>query len=1080
MSKRAWVYIWMVLFVGAACTVWSLLAFDPRSAQAQFVTFLALAGFGTVSQLFEASHGKQSYYPHFVFFLAGVFLLQPFLFVLVIMLPHLVEWAKERLTDSQHLRNWYIQPVNIATHVVAAVGAWWTNQFITTRMDGILDPVFSLPVVPVFSAVFAVLVYVVLNHALIGQALVLARKISWRQSGVMKWQSLQPDLIMSCLGYVIAVLWQVNPWLTLPALSPLVLMYQALMVPQLKQEAQTDGKTGLYNARHFSTLFQAEFERTKRFNRPLAMLMADLDLLRNINNTYGHLAGDAVLAGIGQIIRDTVRDFDIAGRFGGEEFAIVMPEASLEDARELGEKLRAAVEQATFKVPNNPTHLHVTMSIGIACHPADAETPTDLIHRADIAVYQAKLNGRNCVVCGSDIPHSIGFDQAPSDRLAAPYAGNFTPRPNSAGKATSNGTNSATMPSAVATIGAAAPTNGAHGSGVPASIMVMKPNTAPILAAATTPLISPVPITRPVVPAANAPGPGATEATTVPISGVTVPISSTQPKLEAPRKHVGMARRAGPAGMQKAIFPMFITSVIVAGAAFAFTGFFMHTAPDPIAVFLFVGLAVIAELLQLDLYGKGTVSVSVAVAFAAALVTGLPGLVLVSAALVLAHRVRQTPIFDRTAAYKTAFNWATHVLAGVLPVFVLRLLDLDFRLDNLLVLIIPMALSAFAYFIVDTGLIATVISLVSGDSPVRVWRERYEWLISHYLTLCTLGLFVGLAYTTTGALGVLVFTMPVLMMRVAMKQYISQTEHSVRELQRMNEELTHANAEVVAASRTMQSLNEELFLTLSKIIDARDPYVGGHASKVADYAVAIAHDLGVEAERMSPLRQAGFLHDIGKIAISEAVLHKPAKLTPEEYEYIKTHAPLGGEFLETSSILRHLAPFVRHHHERWDGKGYPDMLAGDDIPLEARILAVCDAVEAMASDRPYRKGMSLDEVVAEVKRCAGTQFDPQVAAAFVRIAERERDHLIINSATEVHRKVAAAGDPSSHGHLTGQISSGFLNSGQLNGANLGNHEVAVAANSNLGGGYSIGASPTTGPLNPSHLSTGPLSIATAS
>jgi HD-GYP domain-containing protein (c-di-GMP phosphodiesterase class II) len=202
----------------------------------------------------------------------------------------------------------------------------------------------------------------------------------------------------------------------------------------------------------------------------------------------------------------------------------------------------------------------------------------------------------------------------------------------------------------------------------------------------------------------------------------------------------------------------------------------------------------------------------------------------------------------------------------------------------------------------------------------------------------------------------------------------------------------------------MQSLNEELFLTLSKIIDARDPYVGGHASKVGDYAVAIAHDLGVEPERFEPLRQAGFLHDIGKIAISEAVLHKPSKLTDEEYEYIKTHAALGGEFLATCRSLRHLAPFVRHHHERWDGRGYPDKLAGEDIPLEARILAVCDAVEAMASDRPYRKGMSLDEVIAEVKRCAGTQFDPHVAAAFVSIAERERDHLIVNSATEVHRR----------------------------------------------------------------------------
>jgi diguanylate cyclase (GGDEF)-like protein len=1068
MSYKAWLYIWTVLVLGAACIAWSLLAFDLTAGQPQLITFLALTGFATVSQLFEASHGKQSYYPHFVFFLAGVFLLEPLLFMMVIVLPHLLEWAKERLTASDHLRNWYLQPFNIASHVIAASGAWWTHHTINTRMAGMLDPVFSLPVVPVLSAICAVLVYVVLNHALVGLALALARSTSWKQSGVMKWQSLQPDFIMSCLGYVVAELWHVNPWLVLPALSPLVLMYQALMVPQLRHEAQTDSKTGLHNARHFSTLYQSEIERAKRFGRPLALVMADLDLLRNINNTYGHLAGDAVLAGIGRIIRDTVRDFDIAGRFGGEEFAIVLPESTPEEARATAERLRAAVEVATFSIPNNPTQLHVTMSVGVACYPIDAETPTDLIHRSDIAVYQAKLNGRNCVVCGSDIPQSIDFATAPSDRLSAPYSGTFVPRPTHANGAHRNGNNGlhgSAMPSAtLAARSADAPANGLASKPVVAPVALpvgrppLRPNTAPIRAEGTAPLISPLTV-------ALAPGAVISAATTHPI---THPITEPQLKAEKYRHHVRESSPPVPSRLQKAVFPMFITSVILAGFAFAFTGFFMHAATDPMAVGLFVMLAVGAELLQLDLYGKGTVSVSVAVAFAAACVTGLPGLALVSAAIVLAHRLRQTPILDRTSAYKTAFNWATHLLAGVSPVFALRLLHIEFRLDNLPMLIVPMLVAAMAYFIVDTGLIATVIGLVSGENPVKVWRDRYQWLVSHYLTLCTLGLFVGLAYMTSGPLGVIVFTMPVLMMRVAMKQYISQTEHSVRELQRMNEQLTHANAEVVSASRTMQSLNEELFLTLSKIIDARDPYVGGHASKVGDYAVAIAHDLGVDPERFEPLRQAGFLHDIGKIAISEAVLHKPGKLTDEEYEYIKTHAALGGEFLEMCRGLRHLAPFVRHHHERWDGKGYPDKLAGEVIPLEARILAVCDAVEAMASDRPYRKGMSLDEVIAEVKRCAGTQFDPHVAAAFVRIAERERDHLIVNSATEVHRKVVAAGDPSTHGHLaagflsnaqpaTGRLITGGLNSGPLKSGPL-----------------------STGPLTPTNLNTGPLSMASAS
>lgn len=178
----------------------------------------------------------------------------------------------------------------------------------------------------------------------------------------------------------------------------------------------------------------------------------------------------------------------------------------------------------------------------------------------------------------------------------------------------------------------------------------------------------------------------------------------------------------------------------------------------------------------------------------------------------------------------------------------------------------------------------------------------------------------------------------------------------------MYEELTSANGEVVEASRAIRQLNDELFMTLAKIIDARDPYVAGHAAKVAEYATAIALEMDLPAERVERVRQAALLHDIGKIGISEQVLHKPGQLTDKEYEYFKTHASMGAEFLETSQGLRHLAPFVRHHHERWDGIGYPDGLRGEQIPLEARILAICDATEAMASDRPYSRASSMSEI----------------------------------------------------------------------------------------------------------------------
>jgi len=157
--------------------------------------------------------------------------------------------------------------------------------------------------------------------------------------------------------------------------------------------------------------------------------MADLDLLRNVNNTFGHLAGDTVLTGIGRIIRETVREYDLPARFGGEEFCIVLLEAGRAEAQAFAERLRQAVQAADFEVATSPQPIHVTMSLGIACFPDDATTPTDLTHAADIAVYQAKLKGRNRVVCASDVPQSARLEGAPvEDAQATTYAAAFAPR----------------------------------------------------------------------------------------------------------------------------------------------------------------------------------------------------------------------------------------------------------------------------------------------------------------------------------------------------------------------------------------------------------------------------------------------------------------------------------------------------------------------------------------------------------------------------------------------------------------------------------------------------------------------------
>ena len=330
----------------------------------------------------------------------------PWLIPLLIAIPHLVEWIKERWTHSAHLRAWYLQPFNIAMYSIAALGAHGVYTVLQARL------VHGLPLVPMIVVALAVLTYLILNYILLGLALVLARGVSWRASGVLDPETLLGDLILLCLGAVVAALWQVSPSLIVLALAPLVLMYRALLIPQLKQQAQTDAKTGLANARHFTALGTEEVERAGRFNRPLAVIMADLDHFKRINDTYGHLAGDTVLQGLGTIIRTSMRQYDLAGRFGGEEFALALPETGPAEALALAERLRQAVEAARLEVPSTPTPVQVTLSLGVACFPADATTLPELLHAADVAVYQAKLGGRNRVVGAAGVPRVITREAA--------------------------------------------------------------------------------------------------------------------------------------------------------------------------------------------------------------------------------------------------------------------------------------------------------------------------------------------------------------------------------------------------------------------------------------------------------------------------------------------------------------------------------------------------------------------------------------------------------------------------------------------------------------------------------------------
>ncbi len=171
---------------------------------------------------------------------------------------------------------------------------------------------------------------------------------------------------------------------------------------------------------------------------------------------------------------------------------------------------------------------------------------------------------------------------------------------------------------------------------------------------------------------------------------------------------------------------------------------------------------------------------------------------------------------------------------------------------------------------------------------------------------------------------------------------------------------------------------------LAYALEAKDRYTSGHSQRVSEISVDVARELGIPIEEAEKIRVAGLVHDIGKIGIRESVLNKAGKLTEEEYRQVKSHPATGERILTPIMDTVEILKIVRHHHEHYDGTSYPDGLAGEEIPLGARILALADSYDAMTSERPYRKSMSEDTAVAEIERCRGTQFDPEVAAAFFR------------------------------------------------------------------------------------------------
>ena len=208
----------------------------------------------------------------------------------------------------------------------------------------------------------------------------------------------------------------------------------------------------------------------------------------------------------------------------------------------------------------------------------------------------------------------------------------------------------------------------------------------------------------------------------------------------------------------------------------------------------------------------------------------------------------------------------------------------------------------------------------------------------------------------------------------------------MHEIKRINEELAETNEKLEQAY--LDSVQ-----TLRYTVEAKDPYTRGHSDRVSEYSVLIGEKLGLSEDEIKTLKIGGLFHDIGKIGIPDSILQKQTKLTDDEYSEIKNHPSIGVHILGAATIFKDIIPIVKHHHERYDGRGYPSGLKGENIPYLARIAAVADTFDAMTSKRSYRDALDLQVVKDEIKRCEGTQFDPEIAEAFLDILNNNFDKI---------------------------------------------------------------------------------------
>ncbi|MDN5313291.1 MAG: hypothetical protein PWQ68_2265 [Thermoanaerobacteraceae bacterium] len=402
---------------------------------------------------------------------------------------------------------------------------------------------------------------------------------------------------------------------------------------------------------------------------------------------------------------------------------------------------------------------------------------------------------------------------------------------------------------------------------------------------------------------------------------------------------------------------LFLFFVVIIAIYFLFISWDNTILQNLTSFLLFTFLALMAEIMPINLPDGAEVTVGFAIFMASILVLGTRISVWIALIVALLSEIKRL----LRLPYNSLLNISIYVIMVGISGYVYEYMGGAPGQVNLLKDIIPILSLIFTYLVVNIVLITIGISIIKGEPIIHIFSSNFKWALPNYLALAPLGVLLAIIYINVGSLGIFLFLVPLLIARHSFQLYMN-----------------------------MRKIYLETIQALATAIEAKDPYTRGHSERVAMYSSIIAEEMNLPEDFLNTLNFAALLHDIGKIGIPDEILNKPGKLSEEEFDRIRIHPILGANIVEKIDFLAQASSYIRFHHERQNGRGYPEGLKGENIPLGAAILAVADAFDAMTSDRPYRRAWNLDDSLHEIESNSGIQFRPEVVEALKNAVKKGR------------------------------------------------------------------------------------------